>query len=268
MKRGLLAGIILIFCLSIIAAQDYKVEVSPTQEAFGAGENITLKLSLLDSGNNPINDDVLVTIKNTDYARVIKKTLPSNTLVEVELEEGGTSGFWTIEAVYNEIKTTSFFMVETNELAKFKLVGETLTVTNIGNSDYTKTIQIIIGDTIGTRNPNLKVGESISYKLVAPDGLYNVKITDGLTTLHRKEVKLAGTGQAIGALDERASQRSPLTGGISPDEEDDMALLSYMKKSQFVYVFIFVIIGAFILLAIERKYLKKENIKPIFPYFS
>lgn len=149
------------------------------------------------------------------------------------------------------------FSVQAKELAEFNLDNETLTVTNTENTKYTKTIQILIGNTVGTQSPNLNVGESVTYKLIAPEGLYNIKISDGQTTITRNEVSLAETGKAIGALDKRTFKRSHITGDISPDRDGEIALLNYMQQSKFVYVFILVIVGAFILIAIEKKYAKK-----------
>ena len=107
------------------------------------------------------------------------------------------------------------------------------------------------------RNPRLDLGKSIEYRLVAPEGDYNIKITDGVTTLERKQVQLTGTGQIIGALDQK-STTSGITGGISPDEGDEIALLNYMKKSPLIYVFILVVFGVTILLAIQRKSFKHK----------
>jgi hypothetical protein len=97
--------------------------------------------------------------------------------------------------------------------------------------------------------------------LVAPEGIYNIKVSDGVSTpLEIGGVKLTEkglTGKTIGILDEEASKRSPVTGGISPEEDSDEALLSYIRNSKFVYVFVLVIFGAMILLAIEKRYRKK-----------
>ena len=62
----------------------------------------------------------------------------------------------------------------------------------------------------------------------------------------------------VGALDDSSSGRSGITGGISPDE-GNIALLSYIKQNKFIYVFVAVIFGAMILVAIERNYKKRLN---------
>ncbi|MFH1711354.1 MAG: hypothetical protein ABH840_03515, partial [Nanoarchaeota archaeon] len=111
-----------------------------------------------------------------------------------------------------------------------------------------KTLQIVIGDTIGTKTiEDLQVGESLTFKLIAPDGQYNIKITDGKTTISRERVAL--TGEVIGVLDERLSNPSPgITGGIGQKS---------VFQSTFIYIFLVAVFVAAILLAVENKYRKK-----------
>lgn len=251
MRRGLVVCLILLTLISLVSAT--KLEVSTTKDTFKADENITLKVTVLDDDNNPINDLLEITIENAEKTKKITKTIPSNELVDVKLEKGATHGYWNLVASYQGQNSSSIFMVELEESAKFEIKDDKLIITNTGNTKYSKTVQIIIGNTIGVRNPDLEIGGSIDYRLVAPEGNYNIKVTDGVTTLERNEVLLTGTGQAIGALDERTSERSPLTGGISPDEESDLAIMNYIKRSKFIYIFIFVILGAGILVAIMQR---------------
>ncbi|MFC1682014.1 hypothetical protein ACFL0X_00140 [Nanoarchaeota archaeon] len=249
----------MIFLLSFVAAQEYRLEIFTSQETFEAGENITLKVNIYDSQSSLITDEVLIILEDAENKAKIEQLIPSNEFVSVGLGDQASHGQGKITANYKDSEATKLFIIEIKELAKFELNGENLLITNIGNTKYTKTIQIIIGETTGIKEPKLDIGEKISYKLVAPEGVYKIKITDGKTTLSKGEVKLAGTGKAIGALDERISQRNPITGGIRPDEESDENLLSYFKNSTFTYVFIIVIFGAMILLAIERRMHKKTK---------
>jgi hypothetical protein len=254
MKKRLMAFIIFISLISFISA---KIDVSTSQETFDAKENITLRVSLLDENNNPINDPVSISIEDAEKITKIQETIPSNEFVEIDMGEGITHGYWNVVAKYQDQEAKTIFMIESEEMAEFSIENDILIIKNIGNTRYTKTVQIIIGDTIGVRTPKLDIGEEVQYRLIAPEGQYNIKITDGTTTFTKGEVQLTGTGQAIGALDERSSGRTGITGGISPDEDSDIALLNYIKESSFVYVFIFVVFGVAILLAIQRKILKK-----------
>ena len=131
-----------------------------------------------------------------------------------------------------------------------------------GNTRYVKPFQIVIGDYVGeTQEFDLDIGGSKSFTLVAPKGTYNLKvIVDGEVLYSKTDVPLEGkgfTGEAIGAIDDSTSQRSGLTGGISPDEESHEAILGYLKDSKLTYVFVIVVFGTAILLAIERRYRKK-----------
>ena len=222
--------VLMILLLTLALVQATKLEVSTTKETFSVGEDITLRVSLLDDENNPINDEVSIIIEDAEKINKIEKKVQSNEFIDVNLGERVMGGYWSVKAVYNEIESLGLFIIESEEIAEFELKDDVLTVINTGNTEYTKTIQIIIGDNIEIKTPRLEIGEKIQYRLIAPEGNYNIKITDGVTTLERNEVQLTGTGQAIGALDESLSQRSGITGGIAPDEEDDMALLSYMKN--------------------------------------
>lgn len=253
-------GVIFLFCIillsSLVIAEDYVLGVSIAKEIFEAGENITFKVDIYDSNNNLIDDAVSVTLEDAEERIFIKQTIPSNEFIEVNLGKLASYGQGKIIAEYKNSKATGLFEIKIKELARFDLNEDTLTITNVGNTRYTKTIHIIIGETTGIKNPKINIGKSISYKLIAPKGVYLIKITDGKTTFIKEEVILTGTGKIIGALDERISKGNSITGGISPDEEDGISR-SYLKNNKFTYVFILAIFGATILLAIERNYKKK-----------
>ncbi len=252
-KKSLMMLCMFIILSSFVLAD--KIEVSTTKEVFAAGEAISLKVSLYDNNNNPINAEVAVILEDAEKIAKIEQTISSNKLVNIDLGEKARHGYWKITAKYNDLETTSLFSIEMNELAKLNIEGDKLIITNIGNSRYTKTVQIIIGETIGTKKLDLEVGEETSFRLIAPDGTYNVRVTDGKTTITKTNVAL--TGNVIGILDERLTSGSnPVTGTLKPGETDE-SFYSSVKNRNFVYIFILVIIGAGILLAIERRYRKK-----------
>ena len=260
MKKTLMILFLGIFLISFVAAQ-YKIEVNPTQEAFEAGESITLRVSLLDENNNPVYDSVAVTIEDA-LKNKIEQTVNSNELASIDLGETAAFGQGIITAKYQDDTSTAVFFVNAHENIDFELNGDNLIITNTGNTRYVKPFQIIIGDYVGeTQEFDLDIGGSKSFTLVAPKGTYNLKvIVDGKVLYSKTDVPLEGkgfTGEAIGAIDDSTSQRSGLTGGISPDEESHEAILGYLKDSKLTYVFVIVVFGTAILLAIERRYRKK-----------
>jgi hypothetical protein len=258
-KKSLVFLLLGIFLISFVIAEDYSLEVSTLKDTFQQGEKISIKVTVYDSEGKLVNDNVDVVLQDASKTTMVEETITSNTIQEIEIGEKASYGQGEIIATYKESEAKGTFTIEIEELVKFEIKDENLIITNIGNTQYTKTVQITIGETTGVKQPKLNPGKSISYKLVAPEGVYNIKITDGKTTLTQGDIKLTGTGKVIGALDQTASSRSPVTGGISPDENSEEALLSYVKNSKFVYTFVLVIFGAMVLLAIERRYSKKAK---------
>lgn len=255
-KKSLIFLFCFIFLSSLVIAQEYKIDITTTQETFEASKNITFRVSLSDLNNKPIYDNVLVIVEDAEKKVKVEQAVQSNKPASINLGNRASYGQGTITAKYGDSEAKGFFEINIKVLAKFELNRDTLTITNIGNTQYTKSVQIIIGETPVTKYPKLNIGEKVSYKLVAPEGVYNIKVTDGGTILTQNEVKLTGTGKVIGALDESTSQRTSITGGIRPEDSEEN-ILSYFKDNKFIYVFVFIILGAMILLAIERRYRKK-----------
>ncbi len=256
-KRSLILFCIFILALSFLVSAENKIELSLPKDVLAAGESLSLKVSLYDENNAPIMDNLTVTIEDAEKKIKIEKIIPSNKLISIELEETAPPGFWTVTAEWKELTATAVFSIETNEIANFEIKEDKLTIKNMGNTRYSKTIQILIGDTVGTKKIDLDVGEETSFRLIAPNGIYNVRVTDGKTVLTKDNVALSG--KVIGILDEKlAKGNAPLTGGLKPGEKAvDETFYFTIKNKKFVYVFLIGIIGAGILLAIERNYRKK-----------
>lgn len=260
MNKGIIILGVFLTLFSIVAAQSLEIEF-PNGKTFGAGDPITFKVTLYDDNGNPIDGQILVSIEDAEKKAIKQETVESKEVVSVNLGETASSGQGIITTEYQDIKRIEFFEIGRVETASFELEGTSLKVTNIGNTRYNKVIKITIGETEGTKQPDLDIGESIIYRLVAPEGSYNIRVTDGLTSLIRGGIPLSGTGQVVGAIDESASGRTPLTGVASPDENSDEAILSYIKRNTFIYVFIVAIFAAMILLGIERRYKNKSSKK-------
>ncbi len=258
-KKGLMLLLGIILLSSLVVAQSIKIEF-PIGDKINENGDIQIKATLYD-GENAINGNILIKIKNPNDLEVSNKIISSKNITNINIGENAIAGEYKIIASSNDIESTESFFVKSEEKLSFEIKDDVLTITNIGNTKYGGSIQIIIGDTPGTKEINLGVGEKISLTLVAPEGLYEIKIViDGKTAFTKSNVALKGkglTGEVIGVLDEKVSQRSGITGGISPSENSNEAILSYLKDSKFVYVFILVIFGAMILLAVERRYKKR-----------
>lgn len=257
-KKGLMLAFLLCLASTLTLVSAEKLDVIPIKDTFSSGENIVLRTSLLDSNNSPINSDVEIIAEDALKKDSIKKTIPANTLVELSLGESAPSGYWKITATYyspdkEPLAASAIFMVEVSEIAKFELKDSILTIINTGNTRYTKIVQIVIGESIGSKQLDLGVGESTSFRLIAPEGAYTIKVTDGKTTITQSGVML--TGNVIGILDNEERVKSPLTtavGGEIPAYGEDKPI-NLFKNNILVYAFLIVLFCAAILLAVERR---------------
>ncbi|MCX6749006.1 MAG: hypothetical protein NT076_05375 [Candidatus Pacearchaeota archaeon] len=251
MKKGVLVAILIISFLSFAYCQGEKIDVSLIKESFSPGENISFRVSLLDKDNNPIQAEVGIILQDAEKINEIQATVNSNELASVYLGNKALSGYWRIIASYNDNEATRIFSIETQEIARFEIQGDKLVITNTGNTNYIQTIQILIGDTIGTKDIALGIGESTSFRLIAPDGDYNIRVSDGKISIMKENVVLSGN--VVGILDEKLLEPSSITGGIKTEK----GLISSFKNNAVVYIFLLLVICAFILVVIERRYRRK-----------
>jgi type 1 fimbria pilin len=253
MKKSLILLGIFLFS-SLVFAQGYKLGLE-IDESFSPGEPISFRVNVLDSQNSVVQGSVEVEIKDEGTGTLIQKSVASGELVTVNLEDDARAGLWSISAVYNEAVVKEFFSIESNEEVKFEIQGDELIIKNIGNSRYTKTIDIAIGNAFSQKKVDLNVQESTRFRLIAPDGTYVVKVTDGKTTFSRANVAL--TGNVIGIMDKDvAESKGSVTGGLRPGSESlgEETFYDSVRNKSFVYVFILVVVAAAVLLAVERRY--------------
>lgn len=245
---------LILLTISIVSSQASKIEISLIKDSFKAGEDVTFKISLYDSQNNPITEPVKLTFEDIDKTKKIETTASSSKLSSINLGNSAPPGFWKITAAYQDVKTSQTFSIEANALAKFELNNDVLTVINVGNTRYIKELTILIGDVPARKNIDLNLGESTSFRLVAPDGVYDIKINDGTTNMVKSGVTLSGN--AVGTFDEKDTGTNSLTAGVKTGSESN-SFYSSIKGQTLTYIFIIAVIGAVILLAVERSYRKK-----------
>ncbi|MAG07799.1 hypothetical protein CMI46_03220 [Candidatus Pacearchaeota archaeon] len=250
MKKTLTILFIFTLFLSLAAAE--KISVETIEESYSPNKNITIIVNLHDNSNKPLSDQVNLIFENDAKTNSVEKTINSNTISEIYLGENTPGGFWTIKAAYKKNEATTNFQIETSEEVKFELNGDTLTITNTGNTVYDEEIKIFIRETFTSKKPVIKLGESTSFRLIAPEGVYNIRVSDKNNLLTREGVAL--TGEVIGILDEKLQGRTPIT-GINPNANSS----GIIKQNPLIYIFVLAVVGAAILLTVERYYRKKAE---------
>ena len=258
--KPLILIFLLFIMLSFIHSEDYKLDIDFNgKKTFQTGEDITFKVILRDSSNKIIYKNINVVLQDIEKEYKIEKTINTGELVILDLNDKRKSGEWKVSVKESGSEAEESFFIESKEELSISIKQGELIIENTGNIKINQEIKIKIGDTEGEpKNLNLDIGERETYKLIAPEGNYQVKVlSEGKSLFSMQNVPLENTGftgNAIGTVNKDLDKKNSLTGGISPDEENRDAVLQFMKRNKIVYAFIIVIFGATILLAIERKY--------------
>jgi len=235
-KIGLL--LLIVLSLSSVLAQVSKIEISLDKNEFSPNENISYRIFTYDSDNKLIQKKVNIEFSNA-YSSVKSLEVNSNEKNIFSLGSDASVGYWKIIASIEGKTTQEIFSVKKIEQASFEIVDNSLIIKNTGNTPYKKNIQIIIGDTILTKESYLDVGEIKKIKLVAPEGTYNIKVSDGEVTISKNNIVL--TGNFIGALDEQSS--------------------SALNRYPLVWIFLVMLFALFILLTLRKRAEKTKNTK-------
>lgn len=130
----------------------------------------------------------------------VKSSVQLGEFNDIEFFTNSTVGTWKIIGSFNNLIEEREFEMLPVQKVDFSIEDSVLTITNVGNVLYNKTISLWIGDELKELDLNIKVGESRKFNLKAPNGKYDVKVDDGDSSISH-EVML--TGNAIKVSDLR-----------------------------------------------------------------
>ena len=171
-KKSVLVVFAFLVLASFVFAQSDKIQITPSQDSFQPGQNVTFQVALYDPNNNLIPGQINVSLQDADKRTDIEATVPANQQVSINLGTNAYFGYWTITADYqnsdgSKTEASALIMVEQNQQVDFQIVNDTLIITNTGNTRYTQTIQIVIGDTVGTKDVDLDIGRIYSIQIIS-----------------------------------------------------------------------------------------------------
>jgi len=215
-----------------------KIEIVIENQNIKPGETLIFAPVIYDQTDEQVEGEIGVKIYSPDNKVFYQKVLKSNELHELKTETNQKPGYWKIESFALDLNAERMFYVEELEKADFGVENDTLIITNIGNIVYKKPVQISIGDVVEVKNIELEVGETKKFKLVAPEGNYDVSISDG--------------------TEEGIFNEVPLTGKVTGVSE--IGRLS--GKYPIVWLFLVVVFSMFILVLIQRITRKKFYVAP------
>jgi len=191
--------IMFIVSFSFVSAEKIDIEV---ENNYLPGESVDFKVVLYNDNNEKIEGDLNFKVQNY-YTEIIKEGITSSEeLISLELPEDAIRGLWRISADYGDVSKTTWFNVGELEKAKITLEGNKLIITNVGNVIYRKGISISIGDYSETALVGLEIGRKKEILLTAPEGVYDIFVSDGTeeNTLEFSGVGLTGNVIGLGEL--------------------------------------------------------------------
>lgn len=146
-----------------------------------------------------------ITMGGTIYVNVVSPkgisedfSLNSGEIINIDFPYNATPGTWNIYSFSEEINDVREFEVLPIQKAEFDFLDSILIVRNIGNAVYNKTIEINIGEDVKELVLNIQPGEERRFNLKAPNGEYEVLVSDGDSNVQRN---LLLTGNAISISD-------------------------------------------------------------------
>ncbi len=196
-----LIGALMIFGRGITGYSVYNGESKiniDVKDSYYPGENMDIGFSLYDSKNNKIDGSMQFKIENY-YAEVFKEgSVDSGGRISFILPSNAVQGLWKVTVTKDGAKSEAWFNVLELEKAEIKLEGSKLVITNAGNVPYNKPISISIGDNHQTALVPLGVGQSKEIQLTAPEGIYNIKVSDGTKENNLEFSGVSLTGNVVG----------------------------------------------------------------------
>jgi len=186
-----------------------KVEVALNVETIIPENELSYTIVVYDQAEQFVEGEAIVVITNSEGFKISEALLKTSESNGLYIEPNFTPGDWQIYAKVQGVETTRKFKVEQYEKLAFNLESKILDVTNIGNIPYNGPIEISIGDVNEIKEiKDLAVGEVKRYKLVAPDGDYEIRVNTGNERSELGRALL--TGNAISVEDVGGAIRNNL----------------------------------------------------------
>ena len=176
-----------------------KVDVALNQQEIKPGNTLEFKILLYDQSENIIEGEASFRIEDSEENLVLEKLTQINKDEAFYLEKNLTFGYYKIKAHSSGLDGERQFYVEENKEAEFRITNSSLIVKNIGNVEYDKSVEIKIGGETRVIDFELGEAEQREYAISAPDGNYDLVVTDGTTEVVQKGVALSGNAISIDA---------------------------------------------------------------------
>jgi len=180
----------------LISQLPTSLEIVFENSEINPGEVVKIKPLLRDQAGDKIASTANIIIKNKKGEILLQKDQTIEEFLEFPTEKEQPPEEFLVFADSNLLNAEESFFVKENSEVDVTLINKTLSIRNIGNVFYNKTVLVKIGEEIKQVNVSLEIGEEDFFVLSAPDGEYEIEVTsDGNKKFTQTAIL---TGNAIG----------------------------------------------------------------------
>jgi len=205
------------------------------------GEEFSIGAEIIDQSGRKMPGSVLARlISPTEAQREL--SIQADSFATIEFEDNATAGAWVAVLEFGEIQEVREFTMAAVQRVDFSIEEGVLTIKNVGNVLYNKTIIVLIGEEEMELELNIEIGEERQFSLEGP-GEQEVVVTDG-------ENEFSGTvmltGNAIAV--------------------SDLESVGIFRNYSIVWIFLILVIGGIAIILVMRFgktkiYVGKEKLK-------
>lgn len=196
------------------------INVALSGDAVTPGEGFSIGAEVFDQSGIKMDGTVSIKFMST-LSEEVETSVQSGEFVDVNFASNASVGAWRIISSFNNLSSEREFEMLAVQAVEFVIEDGVLSVRNVGNVLYNKSISVEIGEEERELNLNIDVGEVRKFALAAPTGEYDVVVEDGGSYLSR-QVLLTGKAVAV----------------------EDLKDVGIFRGYSIIWVFLIVVLGA------------------------
>ncbi|MBT7101986.1 hypothetical protein HN935_00565 [archaeon] len=174
--------------------------LSLSNEVATPGENFSVGAEIFDQSGKAMEGSVSLKIISPENVET-EISVQAGEFGEFDFAFNSSVGTWKIASSFNDMAVEREFEMLGVQKVDLGFEDSILTVTNIGNVVYNKTLDIQIGEETLNLDLNIDIGEIRKFNINAPSGAYDVVINDGDSSISRR-VLLTGNAISVESLKE------------------------------------------------------------------
>lgn len=224
-----------------IIPKEVKLESGIDKDSFAPKEIIAFNPTLSDQATNAIDDNIVLTVTDSQNVKVLDKQIPTNQEFNLKLNQYAAPGNWKYVLKSKTLTTEGIFDVQSISNIDVQLQGQILKVKNTGNTKYTEDLVLTATDDSNTPTnvvikTNLEPGKEVGYQLFKDlkQGIYQLYIEN--KGLKFDTIKIVDPRDITAKVGDFFSQATGAAIG-APGTSNNYKPLVYMSVVLFVIIF-------------------------------